>query len=530
VSLECRGLNDCGRVALVNTGTSGEAVASAVARLVESVGADTCFLLLTTQASLPHARRAVELLGGLLKGRIRVYVDADVCGSSVYEDVFGNPVAVRDRLEELARSVGFKRIVAVDVTGGVKLEAVLLTSLGYVVLRRKDGDVLLSYTPGEGFARRSPWRRGKAGWWGGCSYPETPRALQPALLLELDSQRLVGAGCKPELVSPPASIEFTVPRGGLEGFQKLMGLMARLFNSITCREASIAMASGAAGRVKVADVDWAAAALNYRRDFGSAAETIAGMVGCESCANCVETLLTMAVSEPAISRSNIEGLTGQRLSDLLAACVRGNGPVARFKGIVVDTNVLYQGLLNSILAAEVQLALTGAPAAVAECKLYTHPCVVDEVSRHAMEEMKSRLGGPANPCAARGLNGLTALAALEKLEAPPVSYCDRGLLEAVEDRQGLLLVTGDTGLANTAEMHGTPYILTHPTRVEAAPTKLWRRHQTLAAALQLTLNLALIASCGQAEVVVEGDHGTARLCNRGLERGAIRISVRTSQG
>jgi hypothetical protein len=255
--LECGGLRGCDRVVMVNTGTSSEAVASAVARLAESVGADACFLLLTTPVSLPHARRAVGLLDSLLRGGVRVYVDANVCGSSIYEGVFEDPVAVMDRLGGLARSIGFERVKAVDVTAGVKLEAVLLTSLGYAIARRKRQEsLLLSYTSGEGFARPSPWRRGKAGWWGGCSYPEIPRALQPAFLVELDSQRLVEAGCRPEIIAPPASLEFTVPRGGLEGFQKLMGQLARLFNSITCRKASITIASRAGGRVKVADVDW----------------------------------------------------------------------------------------------------------------------------------------------------------------------------------------------------------------------------------------------------------------------------------
>jgi rRNA-processing protein FCF1 len=283
------------------------------------------------------------------------------------------------------------------------------------------------------------------------------------------------------------------------------------------------------------DVDWADAKLTYvPPDFHNIVSSIVkpgmGTINyttkdsSDNSIRCFKTLATMSLSEPIVVDSNISSIKkGERFSELLLALGESVNWCNGFRGLLFDTNVIYQGLLNSILSAETALVLKGIKNIPQKCPFYVPACVADEIYRHVIEEIKNPKGGAINPCTIRGLNGLTALAILETIDSP-ACYCDRALIEAAE-KYNLLLITGDTGIINMAKMKNLHYIYTIPQSIEQTPSKPWQRHEILAAALQLTLNFAASVDYKKARIVVEGDSNRVQLHNKGIDRDKIKITI-----
>ena len=528
-------LEECSRLVLVNTGTSPEAVASAVVRLVEHLGSVDCVVLATTRESRGKAREAAELASGALHGSPRFFLDVDAVGVSLYS---GLPVRVSEAvrgIEEFVKKYG-GRLLVVDVTGGIKLEAVLATIIAALSVKI-GGKPVISYTPGQAFARPSQLRSGVrgSGWWARQWYPRTPRPLQTLLLLRLSKlSEPIASNCNPSRLQPPSGIGVE-PVDNPETLHNALGEVARLLNSLTCSKIRVKVGGGD-GEKTVVEADWSEPKISWvageiedpdRLTQGKAAEVLSPLLPSpqeRAMRGCLSALVKMAAHEPMVVGAAPESVYGRyggrRLSEVL---IDGKNDGASLD-VLVDTSVLLSGLLNSILAAEVRAALEAVKPA-GNVGMTVHNCVLMETRKY-YEYAKPRFG-TVNPCSALALVAdLHYAASRLPSEGGEACYCDPALLLHAESTGRRLIASGDAGIVNMLRIRSSTGYL------HVKPTPLWRgvaeeksevaKHRAAASIAQLILYLALATpapnggEASAAKVIVEGDHASAALHATGL--------------
>ena len=533
-----QGLGECKEVIVVNTGTSPEATASATIRLVEHLGAgrDACTVLATTSGSRERAEEAAEWVRGILGGSgPRVLLDTAVLGKSLYADLPESPETAIEAVKNGAIKIG-SRLRVVDITGGVKLEAVLAVLIAVISQRHREGkeDIVLSYTPGQAFSRPSQLRGVTgSGWWSNQWYPHTPRALQPLLVLRLGNQMsLSKPECRPSILSPPSEISI-VPIDEPNRLHEAIGGMTRLLNYLACSRLRVAV-HGDGEHVTLLEADWLEPRITWVsksiedpnaliRDRESTDLDSFLALGRQEDAmrKCLNALLKLAAHEPLIHNSRLKGFTGKTFSEVLVEIIEGYD-----KTILLDTSAALNGALNSILAAETLIALKGQRMRPSAPRIYIHRCTLVEVMKW-YEYAKNHYTLP-NPCAALALVAELHLRTMSREPVgEPTSYCDPVLVEHA-NKHNYIILTSDKGIINMLHTR------TQPDYLYAAPTPLWRKtdkiqkHRVAATITQLVLYLAL-ATPPKTYIRIEGDHATAKIYSKQLGKIVIEIEKKKPQ-
>ena len=546
-ALGAEALQGCSRVYLVNAGTSPEAVASALARLAETRLLDnTCVLLLTTPQSAAAARRASEILGRAVKVHslgARVIVDADVWDVSIYTGVFDDPSIAVETLRRLMKAIlrkareGDTRLIGADITGGTKLMAGALATLTVAAAMsaeekagdRTDRSVYISYTPGEAFSRPGLRQSSPAGWWGGRSYPHTPRPLQKLVLVDTAlvagkqvSRAAVSYACAPELLRLPERQGLLLdPNAGLNPLLDLVAWVTQVVNAATCGEAAIALTISGR-RWRIATIDWQKPALEldsprllWDEGWVNIAHGYAEALGvndykqAEQLSKCFSRLVRFAVARLAVrdASGNYSGLKGKPFSEAVIHATQDG------RSIALDTNALYNGAHNSLLEAEIIAALRPAQSRPRSNPLYVPSCALRELRNRLMEEAKQK-PSLASPCFVSTLLAHQAASGLPVVETPGEQRCDYTIYEMAR-KEKYIVATSDTGIASLAKATGAPLLHLHPSSpAHPDPEKPWTQHQAAAAAAQLTAYLAMTIPCSRGSLLVEGDARTVALCRQ----------------
>ena len=535
-------LEECKEVIVVNTGTSPEATASATIRLVEhlGIGRDACVVLATTTTSKERAREAAEWIREILgDAGPQVLLDTDVLGKSLYAELPESPETAIEAIKEGASKIG-PRLRVVDITGGVKLEAVLAILAAYISQRQasnKEG-VLLSYTPGQAFSRPSPLRGATgSGWWGNQWYPHTPRALQPLLVLQLGNQVNVSKPiCRPGALNPPSEIGI-VPIDEPNKLHEAIGEITGLLNYLTCSQLEVTVHRGGE-HITLLEADWLEPRITWvsktienpdileRDEEGRDLDLFLPQNKREdnigrAMRNCLNALLKLAAHEPLIHSSSIKEFMGKTLSEALIETIQSRGI-----DILIDTSAALNGALNSILAAETLMALKGQKPRPNTPRIHVHRCSLIEVMKR-YEYAKNHYTLP-NPCAALALVAEHHLRTMSREPVgEPTSYCDPVLVEYANKNNEIIL-TSDKGIINMLQARKQPDYL------YAAPTPLWRKtgktqkHRAAATITQLALYLAL-ATPPKTFIRIKGDHAAARIYSRQLGKISIEIEKKKTQ-
>ncbi|ALL01390.1 hypothetical protein Pyrde_1344 [Pyrodictium delaneyi] len=541
-------LRGCSRVYLANAGTSPEAVASALARLAETGLLDeTCIILLTTPQSATVARKASEILSKAMDFdslRARIIVDADAGEGSVYTGIFDDPSTAIESLRRLMAAIlreareGDIRLIGADITGGTKLMAGALATLTVAAAmstgekRAEDQagrSVYISYAPGEAFSRPGLRQNAPAGWWGGRSYPHIPRPLQKLILVDAAlvagkpaSGGVVRYACMPGLLRLPERLGLVLdPDAGLSPLLDAVAWSTRVVNAATCGEAAITLAISGR-RWRIATIDWQKPALEldtprllWDEGWVNIAHSYADALGVnddrqvEQLPKCFSRLARFAVARLAVrdASGDYSGLRGRPFSEAVIRAAQDG------RGIVLDTNALYNGAHNSLLEAETIAALRPVQPQPRSNPLHVPSCALRELRNRLMEEAKQK-PGLASPCFASTLLAHQAASGLPVVETPGEQRCDYTVYEMARKEQ-YIVATSDTGIANLAKATGAPLLHLHPSSpAHPDQEKPWTQHQAAAAAAQLIAYLAMIIPCSKGSVLVEGDARTVALCRQ----------------
>lgn len=528
------GLEKCKEVIVVNTGTSPEATASATIRLVEHLGTnrDTCVILATTTGSKERAGEAAKWIREILgNSEPRVLLDTEALGKSLYADLPESPETAIESIKDYASRIA-SQLRAIDITGGVKLEAVLAVLIAAISQRHRGGkeDIVLSYTPGQAFSRPSQLRGVTgSGWWSNQWYPHTPRALQPLLVLRLGNQMGVSKpDCKTGVLSPPSEINM-VPVDEPNRLHEAIGRITRLLNYLTCSQLKVTAHRDGEHAILL-EADWREPRITWVSEFIKNPSALTQdkkdtdldffltqgrHKDVKNMRECLNALLKLASHELQIYVSRPKQFAGKPFSKVVVEIIQDYD-----KDILLDTSAALNGALNSILAAETLMALRGQKPRTNTPRIHVHRCILVEVMRR-YEYAKSRYALP-NPCATLALVAEHHLRTMSKEPVgEPTSYCDPVLIEHA-NRHNEIILTSDKGIISM--LHAR----TQPDYLYAAPIPLWKktdkiqRHRVAATITQLVLYLAL-ATPPKTYVRIEGDHATAKIYSKQLGKITIEI-------